>query len=240
MLLDAPRQPRKMRREEIIARDYFLHRGFESVAYEPNGNRPPDLLLDGCIAVEVRRLNQYDDGHAVEDLEHRLIPRLIKTFNNHGDQSHQASSFVGVQYSRPMKVDKILMKKVMAVLDTHSSDMSASKTYKVTERLELKIFPSSHRLKHQFNFGGSFDIGHGGFVVGNIYDSLKIIVKEKLRKTGPYRHEYKHWWLALVDYIGYGLNDYDLNQLKEAIDFDLHFEKLIFISPIDSADGIEL
>ena len=36
---------------------YLAHRGFTDVVYEPDGNVPPDFLVDGRIAVEVRRLN---------------------------------------------------------------------------------------------------------------------------------------------------------------------------------------
>ncbi|MEZ4719401.1 MAG: hypothetical protein R2851_25450 [Caldilineaceae bacterium] len=38
--------------------DTFAAQGFENVVYEPDGNIPPDFLVDERIAIEVRRLNQ--------------------------------------------------------------------------------------------------------------------------------------------------------------------------------------
>lgn len=230
----------RLKKEEEIAKDYFLSRGFRTVTYEPKGNRPPDLLIDESVAVEVRRLNQFDNGQPIEKLQYRLVPKLMEVFKTYGNKAHEISAWVDINYSRPIKVDKDLIKKVKAILNIHSINMSMTKNYKVTERLELEIFPSTERLENQFNYGSSIDEGHGGFVVHNIYQSLKKIIEEKNVKINPYRQEYSTWWLALVDYIGYGLTEYDLTQLKELIDFDLIFDKIIFISPFDSKIGIEL
>jgi len=40
---------------ERIVYEYLSSQGFSDVAYEPDGNVPPDFLLNGRIAVEVRR-----------------------------------------------------------------------------------------------------------------------------------------------------------------------------------------
>jgi hypothetical protein len=38
------------------------HCGYQSVVYEPEGNTTPGFLIDGSIAVEVRRLNAHHFG----------------------------------------------------------------------------------------------------------------------------------------------------------------------------------
>ena len=45
----------KMDRSEQVAMKHLLFCGFSTVVYEPDGNVPPDFLVDGSIAVEVRR-----------------------------------------------------------------------------------------------------------------------------------------------------------------------------------------
>ena len=68
-----------MDRSEQIVSEYLLHRGFRDVVYEPDGNTTPDFLIDGRIAVEVRRLNQNEDtpnGH--RGLENITIPLQAK------------------------------------------------------------------------------------------------------------------------------------------------------------------
>src|SRR5437867_7019158 len=46
---------------ERIVSEYLSHHGFRDVVFEPDGDRTPDFLLNGRIAVEVRRLNQNED-----------------------------------------------------------------------------------------------------------------------------------------------------------------------------------
>ncbi len=47
---------------ESLVRDFLLYRGYADIVYEPDGNVPPDFLIDGRIAVEVRRLNQNHEA----------------------------------------------------------------------------------------------------------------------------------------------------------------------------------
>ena len=61
---------------------HLKHRGFTDVAYEPDGNVPPDFLVYGTIAIEVRRLNQNHFGESkAKGLEEVAIPlwNKIKT-----------------------------------------------------------------------------------------------------------------------------------------------------------------
>jgi len=43
---------------ETLAKEYLRFLGYTDIIYEPDGNIPPDFLVNGRIAVEVRRLNQ--------------------------------------------------------------------------------------------------------------------------------------------------------------------------------------
>ena len=60
--------------EKLVAK-HLKHRGYANVVYEPDGNIPPDFLVDGTIAIEVRRLNQnHFDGPDAKGLEEVAIP----------------------------------------------------------------------------------------------------------------------------------------------------------------------
>ncbi len=66
-----------MNREESVVRQYLEHVGFQDIKYEPDGNIPPDFLVGGRVAVEVRRLNQHfntegKDAETLERLEYSL------------------------------------------------------------------------------------------------------------------------------------------------------------------------
>lgn len=43
--------------DEKIANEYLPYLAFTDVVFEPHGKTRPDFLIDGQIAVEVRRLN---------------------------------------------------------------------------------------------------------------------------------------------------------------------------------------
>jgi hypothetical protein len=49
-----------MRWEEELAQHYLVSLGLGQVVYEPEPNLPPDFLINGTVAVEVRRLNQNE------------------------------------------------------------------------------------------------------------------------------------------------------------------------------------
>ena len=64
-----------MKLEEKIAETYFKSIGFKNIVFEPKGNRTPDFVIDGEIAIEVRRLNQFHNGNPIEKVKHNLIPK---------------------------------------------------------------------------------------------------------------------------------------------------------------------
>ncbi len=76
-------------------------------------------------------------------------------------------------------------------------------------------------------------------VIANIMDSLRLIIKEKEEKIQSYKNKYPTWWLALNDHIGNGLDEIDLQQLKEVFDIETFFERIIFISMFDATQGSE-
>ena len=63
---------------EKLVEEFLIDRGFSNVIYEPDGKVPPDFLVNGRIAVEVRRLNQneeMDEGY--RGLEEVAIPLKV-------------------------------------------------------------------------------------------------------------------------------------------------------------------
>lgn len=64
-----------MNRKEKIIENYLKSLGFSDIIYEPNGNVPPDFLVDKTIAIEVRRLNQqYFTPKGTDGLEEQRFP----------------------------------------------------------------------------------------------------------------------------------------------------------------------
>ena len=74
---------------------YLSHQGFKEVVYEPDGNVPPDFLLDGRIAVEVRRLNQNEQTvsgpHGLEEVAKPLWTRMNRLVESLGPPTASAA-----------------------------------------------------------------------------------------------------------------------------------------------------
>lgn len=236
---------RKMKPGEKLVFSYLESVGYTNIQYEPVPNCPPDFVIDGEIAIEARRLNEIKHSNGVniplEDLEFGIMPRVIKLIRSFDRIPSEKTAFISVSYQRPLKVDKMLIDKIMNVLNEHLNRLDEAVAYDVTPRLQFRCRPNRGSIKYNkpFVWASSSD-NDSGFVVGNIYRSLKIIITEKEKKILPFKDAYPTWWLAVTDKIGYGLTDMDIDQLREGFDIKTFFERIIFISPLDAKDGNEL
>jgi hypothetical protein len=87
--------------------DHLSHRGYTNVVHEPDGKVPPDFLVNGVIAIEVRRLNQnYFDGTDTKGLEEVAITlwkRIEQLASSLGPPVDGESWFVDLSFTRPVE-----------------------------------------------------------------------------------------------------------------------------------------
>lgn len=231
-----------MKPGEKMAYDYLASKGY-LIEYEPIPNRPPDLLLNGEVAVEVTRLSQFSEGDAgaerLELLEFQLMARVRPVLRSYPpiDKQH---FFVSFEYRRPLKLDKSFAGDLKRILDLHIANHSGEAEYVLYGTLKIRIRPSRRPQERTFTLGSYSDSDGGGFVIGNIIDALQRIIPEKHAKIEPFRHLYPRWWLAVNDHIGFGLDETDLAQIRTSFNTPTFFERIIFISAFNSADSAEL
>lgn len=229
---------------EQVAIEYFRSKGYTDIVHEPNGNVPPDLLINGSIAVEVRRLNQFKNTNGIysplEELEYALMPRVKKIIASFAQGPSDLTSYVSVDFSRPLRINQALMSDITAVLETHLEFLNAKGEYQVRANLSLRFWPTKKQYGKPYVWASSSDGDGGGFALSNILTSLKIIIAEKQEKIFPYKSKYCTWWLVVNDRIGFGMDEIDLSQLQAAFNIPTFFERVIFISPFNSLEGSEL
>ena len=51
-----------IKKNDQWAYEYLAQQNFSDLVYEPDGNVPPDFLINGHIAVEARRFNHNEEG----------------------------------------------------------------------------------------------------------------------------------------------------------------------------------
>ena len=95
--------------------------------------------------------------------------------------------------------------------------------------------------EHVFLLGTWTDGDSGGFVVSDLQRNITICIADKNRKIAGVRTKYSDWWLALVDRIGYGiLDESDQEQLRQLIQIEHQWDKIVLINPLDPTKGFEL
>lgn len=228
-----------MNRDEKIIKKHLESRGFKNIIYEPIKNEPPDFLVNSQIAIEVRCLNRIDNNKKdLETLTHKIMDKCIKILNEIKIDNYQSSAYVIIIFSRPIKLDKRINKKIKEVLEGHIDKIDKGKAkYIIGDNLQLEIEPAFKKYNNIYQFGGYLDLDNVGYVVSDIYKSLvEKIIPEKTNKIKKNKDKYKIWWLALVDYIGYGIMEDDMKLLLTPPTPNHDWDKIIIVNPLNVND----
>jgi hypothetical protein len=210
-----------MKDSEELAFQYLSSLGFVDIEYEPDGNVPPDFLVNGMTAVEVRRLNQHyiDETGVSVGLEkdrfrlHLCIKQVLKSL---GPPVSGRSWFVMYDFQRPLPPLKQVRKSIAEALTNFRDGIIKEQTYMICKSINLSVFPSSKIFSDCFVIGGSMDGNSGGWLGRMLQENIDICVREKTNKIAHFRNRYEAWWLVLIDHIGYG----SIEPLNVAHDWD--------------------
>ncbi|MFT6871017.1 MAG: hypothetical protein ACJAVN_000014 [Roseivirga sp.] len=226
-----------MNSEESNAEKHFLNQGFQSIDFEPDGNIPPDFVLDKKIAVEVRRLNQNKviEGKVIgtETLQNKFwqkLKTLVEKLNNQfRGVSNNESIVLSFSFDRPLTIHKQSIKQIEDLILQNYQNAEFEET-KHLENLEIRFYKTEYKSGEQFIMGGYSDRDTGGFVVSNIYENLKLVIKEKEKKVSKFRERYDTWWLVLIDRIDGRLEEIDIKQLSNLPQIETYFDKVIMLT----------
>lgn len=230
---------RRMDDAERLAWDYLCFAGFTSIEYEPDGNVPPDLLVDGKIAIEVRRLNQnFENIGNKRGLEEDAIPlrhrveRLLKEF---GPPDDGRTWFVMYHFRRPLLPWTELTTHLRGFLKGFLSSQRAPRSHvELADCLEISVFEAASPGTQLFELGGFTDRNAGGWLLSELYRNLKLVIEEKSKKIEPYRSKYPIWWLLLADRITCGLAEHDQNEFLSIFTVQHNWDRIILLSPLNA------
>ena len=234
---------------ERSANEYLRYCGFKNPVYEPDGRVPPDFVIEGGIAVEVRRLNQmHNSGVETSGLEQIQrsfavkVPFLLKDL---GPLAAGKSWFVSLSFKRPLPPWRLLRKHLVEQLQAFSQDerrlTESHHTIGVERNLTIHLDRASSTHVGFFVFAGYSDLDAGGWVISELERNIATCIAEKTRTVAPFRHKYCEWWLVLIDRISYAnIQSGDLvawrNRLAGLADWD----RVVLVSPIDTTHGLQI
>jgi hypothetical protein len=221
----------------------FLCRRGHSFKHEPDGNIPPDFLVDDFIAVEVQRLSQTETGRTTTHLKTAIQLRryVNKLALELGRPTHGASWTLNYSFRRPINLKKLkrdLKRQLRAFRDggTHQETC-----LKIGNNFKLEIRQAPRARETFFVVLRCSDQDAGGFWFDEIKRSATICIANKTRKIEGCRSKYSVWWLVLVDFIAYGLGDLDVQQFKSQVSVPHSgWDKVIVLSPDDPTRFFEI
>ena len=233
---------------ERLAQLYLESLKIGRVDYEPDGNIPPDFLVDGRIAVEVRRLNQNHETPegTYESLEQVWIPlwqRLQKHLPSLGPSRNEECWYVCIDFSRPLEEWKALGPLIdAALLSFMTSPYRQQSTLQITPNFAVDLLKSGKDHGSFFVLGASSDNDAGGWVMGEVARNLQLCIDEKERKIAPHRAKYGTWWLVLTDHIDYSMEPEDRATFRAEIMPTIRhtFDKIVLIDPRDHRRSFEV
>jgi len=236
---------RRLDSAERLAAEYLRLRGFQDVLYEPDGNVPPDFLLNNRIAVEVRQLNQNQvtpSGYSgLDELAIPLSMRIKKLLASLGPSKSGVSWFVHYKFSRPLLPwDKLqgILRKQLAFFQGSQPGQNWFKIV-IDDNFQLDLIRATDIHSSFFVLGGYCDHDSGGWVFTETQKNLRICINEKTQKIVRVRMKYNEWWLLLIDFIGYGVDECDRNLFRDHLAIKHQWDKIILLNPLDLQSAFE-
>jgi hypothetical protein len=237
-----------MDRSERLAEKYLTGVGLGAVVFEPDGNIPPDFVVDGRIGVEVRRLNQnYTDGsgqpEGLEEVSIPLVQRLKRLLPTLGPSVHGESWYVCIDYSRPIGNWRLLESRIRQGLLAFMRQPLRERTdIPVAPNVTLDLLLAGRDYGSFFVLGASGDNDSGGFVLAELEKNLRLCISEKERKIAPYRGKYPEWWLVLSDHIDFALDVEDREYFRSHIMRNVphSFARIVLLDPRDNGRAFEV
>jgi hypothetical protein len=205
--------------------------------YEPDGNIPPDFVVNGRIAIEVRRLNynrmtKSGETRGLEKLQFDLLNCMKGVFSSLGPPKAGKSWFVDYTFSRPIPSLTKLKRDVRKVLSAFRDGQVEDREFFLTDRFKMGLIPSSEVFADCFVLGGYVDRDAGGWLIQELENNVRLCVQEKSKKILDIRAKYPEWWIILIDHIGYGA--------RESIHVEHDWDKVILVNPLNPEQGYEI
>ena len=231
---------------ECIAKQHLLQRGIDDreLEFEPDGNVPPDFLVRGEVAVEVRRLNQNektpDGSRGVQTKPTRqFVSKFVKTI---GPPAPEESWWVRVTMLREPASPKSWKRSTRSVLAAFLKcpDRHDAHTHRFTvDGLRLELSRANGPHSSVFVLASFVDRRAGGFVLCELIENIRICVEEKREKIRQYRDTYPEWWLILVDRVHGPLEPDEEQELRSRVRVPPDWDRVVVVSDYDPSRSLE-
>ena len=216
----------RVNEDERLARKWIEGQGFTDIRRPCED--PPDYVVNGCNAVEVRRLNSMNEIEGrVKGEESSRIPlyetvkNILKNIEPPGDEE---TWFIYVEYdfSFPLPKGRIVEKQTREALHSfiypYEQGVVKNPGYSYRNKKHSAGPDSLSGFHRCLPCGICLDLGKGGsrsskfelvevsddkgcIVLPELIKNINICVEEKSQKIEGCINYYDSWWLLLVDHM---------------------------------------
>ena len=225
--------------DENRARQWLESQGYIDIR-RPSDD-PPDYVVDGCVAAEVRRLS-YPEGQLTIPLENAVKKVLAKL----GPPTDGKTIFLSCRYpfSPPLPEPKIVAAEIRDALESDNWLEGAYLPLACGIRIHTHPPIPSPPKCNKFELNGAYVGPPRLGSMGDLIEDIPRCIEEKSRKVRNKNrvHDYPSWWLLLIDHIHYvpTLNGDQLTKLREQIQARDFWTRIIVISPENPKWSYEL
>ena len=246
------RQPEN--EDERIAREWLKLQGYTNIEWPDRD--PPDFVVDGKYAVEVRRMNPIIeiDGQkkGEEELRIRLFDAVKRILDSFGPSVKGRGFSISCEYDYPglpLPQSKVLEQQIKKVLQPFRDEVLKSDQIPslLPSELELECgvcldlqFENQQLSMFSIELQGVSD-GNGCWLLGEVRKSLQHSIEEKrhkiCRKIAEQESLYHdhEWWLLLIyrmfDMPLQILQQDDMESLSREVRVQKPLSRVFVISP---------
>jgi hypothetical protein len=237
----------KMDEAEKLVHQFLVNKGFIP-DYEPHGNVFPDFRVNGDIAVEVTRLHShcFENQSKPYALVERYVPfddwlsKVLKSYRSPVDTESWLVDFAPIHpingWAREVKA--AVESELLTFYKSKSIDRK-DKTVRVLNSIEI-TFTKSGALSQSFFVLGGSESAEGCLVVNEMEKNIQHLVDRKEEKLLACSTRYSQYWLALVDYIDYGMAQEDFEELQSRNINRGMWTKILLLNPDGTNQAWEL
>ena len=200
--------------DESRAEQWLQQQGYTNIQFVTDTNdQPPDFVVNGDIAVEVRRLNLMvgDENKGLESVEKPLERDIRSGLAAAQPPPHGYRVYVSCDLLRTELPDKnMVIEEVKKAANhfinrlkasIHDGQPLSNSRDETDFGLIIRFFTGTSSATNAFELmGATAGIGITGFVMGDAIDNINRCITIKSNKIQEKHNLYSEWWLILAEY----------------------------------------
>lgn len=196
---------------ELQVKQWLESQGYSDIQYiSETHKQPPDFVVEGRIAVEVRRLTDANatkgKGRGIDKPLEDIISKILEEAGEppEGHHVYVSCSFYGKDLPQQRVTEKQVKQAVNEYIDNSGGDILQSGKNLIARKVQLECGISTRFYPTPTSEDGKFELmqvtAKKARRVSESIDDINRCIQEKnvkVKKKGFCR--YPEWWLVLVD-----------------------------------------